>query len=568
MHGDMRANGRRYVMTCIAIWTLIAMTGCGPKSDKQVVLRLQDQRTEPMDVRAIDTIPHTSSSPVRVVLAVHDCEGIFSEEYKTSQFPLPSEDRKRWREMGTEYFPKRLADYMRQRKIVLDAIRERYEAADLHLHITLNVFRKDWSHECGSTMETRVDAGKMALNMVVPFAALANKGAVKVKHTTVNKWTLTSEVDADCVLATATGMKICEFKVRHSMSPVMQEKRDEGEDFSGLAKGMPDDVQKVFDDAVRAFLVKVMEEIETKVTEARPHYTHLERPDLDQAQNLSNELLTGKPRNQWAVVIGVSRYQRGGTQFPDLQYADRDANGFCEFLMSPAGGGFKKDHVVLLTNGDATYSAIRNGLFSFLKDADPEDLVVVFFSGHGSPDPARPDNLYLMPFDVDPGNIAATAFPMWDMEKVLWQIVRAQRVIVLADACHSAGVGAGVGVKGIGAEPAQDTVYERYFRRLSHTQPGRVVFSSSGGNERSQEARKWDSHGVFTWALLKALQGEADGVIPGTQKDGIITLQEVIKYVQDEVAKETGNQQHPFLAASPKYDVDLPLGVVSAPAGS
>jgi uncharacterized caspase-like protein len=331
---------------------------------------------------------------------------------------------------------------------------------------------------------------------------------------------------------------------------------------------MPNDVQKVFDDAVRVFLVQVMEAIEAKVTESRPQYTQIERPDLDQAQNLSNELLTGKPRNQWAVVIGVSRYQRGGTQFPDLQYADRDANGFCEFLMSPAGGGFKKDHVVLLTNGDATYSAIRNGLFSFLKDADPEDLVVVFFSGHGSPDPARPDNLYLMPFDVDPGNIAATAFPMWDMEKVLWQIVRAQRVIVLADACHSAGVGAGVGVKGIGAEPAQDTVYERYFRRLSHTQPGRVVFSSSGGNERSQEARKWDSHGVFTWALLKALQGEADGVIPGTQKDGIITLQEVIKYVQDEVAKETGNQQHPFLAASPKYDVDLPLGVVSAPAGS
>ena len=70
----------------------------------------------------------------------------------------------------------------------------------------------------------------------------------------------------------------------------------------------------------------------------------------------------------------------------------------------------------------------------------------------------------------------------------------------------------------------------------------------------------WLSH---TWALLKALNGEADGIIPGTKKDQIVSLQEAIEYVKDLVVKETKGKQHPFLSASPKYDTELPLSVVS-----
>lgn len=68
---------------------------------------------------------------------------------------------------------------------------------------------------------------------------------------------------------------------------------------------------------------------------------------------------------------------------------------------------------------------------------------------------------------------------------------------------------------------------------------------------------------VFTWALLKALKGEADGLTPGTEKDNIVSLQEVIEYVKYQVENETNCKQHPFLSASPKYDTELPLAVVS-----
>ena len=130
----------------------------------------------------------------------------------------------------------------------------------------------------------------------------------------------------------------------------------------------------------------------------------------------------------------------------------------------------------------------------------------------------RPDNLYLLPHDVDVGNIAATGFPMWDLEKVLYQTLKAQRVIVLVDACHSGGVGIATGEKGIGLQEQAD-LYNRYYKRLGNTSPGRVILSSSAGDEVSREGSKWDRHGVFTWALLKGLQGEADG-LGGKPKDG------------------------------------------------
>ncbi len=566
----MLANNRAQRCTCVAALGLAAILagsmGCAPNAaNTQMEFTMQDQRTEPMDMRAVKALPEAGAARVRAVLAVHDCDGAFSEQYKLSQYPLPSEDRKRWRDMGTDYFPRRLADYLRERRIVLDAIREHYEAADLHLHITLNAFRKDWSHEYAHKMETRIDSGKMAMSMIPVVGIFQRGNIVRMTTTEVDRWTLTSEVDADCVLTSASGAKLCEFKLQQRMDPQVQEKvhESDGTGPRALMRGMPDDVQGAFDDAVRELLVKVMGTVEARLVELRPQYGQLERPDLDQAQKLSDELLYGKPRSQWAVVIGISRYERGGTQFPDLQFADRDAREFCELLMSPAGGGFTKDHILLLINQEATYSAIRNGLFTFLKDAEEDDLIVVFFSGHGAPDPARPENLYLLPHDVDAGNIAATGFPMWDMEKVLWQIVKSQRVVVFADACHSAGVTAGLGVKGVNAEAAGENVYSRYFRRLAHTRPGRVVLSSSGGNEQSLEGSKWDRHGVFTWALLQGLKGAADGAVPGTQKDGIVTLQEIVAYVQQQVVQETQNRQRPFLAASPKYDGDLPLGIVS-----
>ncbi|MCH5373753.1 MAG: hypothetical protein JJ992_07235, partial [Planctomycetes bacterium] len=49
---------------------------------------------------------------------------------------------------------------------------------------------------------------------------------------------------------------------------------------------------------------------------------------------------------------------------------------------------------------------VRRAMFTFLKQAIREDLVVVYFSGHGASDPDRPKNLYMLTYDTDPADNA------------------------------------------------------------------------------------------------------------------------------------------------------------------
>ena len=140
---------------------------------------------------------------------------------------------------------------------------------------------------------------------------------------------------------------------------------------------------------------------------------------------------------------------------------------------------------------------------------------------------------------------------MWDLDTAMHRTIAAQRVIVMADTCHSAGVTEGV--KGVKVGES----FNRYFEALSRSRPGRVTFTSCEGYEVSMESKKWGGgHGVFTWALLEAIGGKGD-----TDKDGIVTLGEMLDYVDIIVRRETANEQHPARAGV-QFDRNLPMGIV------
>jgi len=259
----------------------------------------------------------------------------------------------------------------------------------------------------------------------------------------------------------------------------------------------------------------------------------------------------GAAAQRWAVLIGISEYEHTSSAFPNLKYAHRDAERFADFLKSPAGGSFQGDHVKLLTNEAATKEAITSALFDFLKHTVREDLVVIYFSGHGLPDPDKPSNTYLMARDSDPAKIASTGFPMWDLATALTRTISAERVVVLADACHSAA--ATEGVKGVRVAGR----FSSYFDELAKSGPGRVMFTSCRDDEVSRENEKWDGgHGVFTWALLKGLEGQADA-----DRDGVVRLGELLDYVDITVRRETANEQNPVKSGT-RFDPKLPMGIL------
>lgn len=254
---------------------------------------------------------------------------------------------------------------------------------------------------------------------------------------------------------------------------------------------------------------------------------------------------------RWAVVIGISAYLNAENGIPPLQYAHRDAIAFMDFLRSPQGGGFAPSRAKLLINEQATSRNIRSALFTFLKQAGKDDLVIIFYAGHGAPEIGRPDNLYLLSYDTNIDDMASTAFPMWDMETALKRYITAERVVVLADACHSGGIGGETGLRSVGNANLINT----YLANLQKTKPGRVIITASEANELSREGEEWDDHGVFTYCLLNGLKGEAD-----SDNNGIVTIAEAFNYVNNKVRRATDSRQHPNIQG--KFDRNLPLAVV------
>ncbi|HEX9614716.1 MAG TPA: caspase family protein [Bacteroidota bacterium] len=259
---------------------------------------------------------------------------------------------------------------------------------------------------------------------------------------------------------------------------------------------------------------------------------------------------TGPQR--WAVIVGVSEY--GNKGIPALSYADRDAEALAAFLQTPEGGGFDRDHMRILVNQDATLSNLREAMIDFLQQAIDKDLVVIYFAGHGAPDPTRPQNLYLLTYDTDPNRLGTTAFPMWDIQTVIARQVAAKKVVVFSDACHSGGISVDVATRGL--DVTQSNPINQYLAELARAKDGLVVFTASAAGEVSQEFPEL-GHGVFTYYLLEGLKGAAD-----LNNDYLVTVNELMGFVEEQVKRKTRGAQNPTRSQT-SYDKELPMSVLN-----
>jgi len=255
---------------------------------------------------------------------------------------------------------------------------------------------------------------------------------------------------------------------------------------------------------------------------------------------------------RWAVIVGVSAYANKG--IPALSYADRDAEALASFLQTPEGGSFDRDHMRILVNEDATLSNLREGMIDFLQQAIEKDLVVIYFAGHGAPDPTRPQNLYLLTYDTDPNRLGTTAFPMWDIQTVISRQIAAKKVVVFSDACHSGGISVDVATRGL--DVTQSNPINQYLADLARAKEGLVVFTASAAGEVSQEFPEL-GHGVFTYYLLDGLRGAAD-----LNNDYLVTVNELMGYVEEQVKRKTRGAQNPTRSQT-TYDKELPMSVLN-----
>lgn len=239
-------------------------------------------------------------------------------------------------------------------------------------------------------------------------------------------------------------------------------------------------------------------------------------------------------RNIWAVVIGINDYQN----IRKLRYSVNDANSFYHHLV--AVNKIPSKNIILLIDEDATLTKIRSSLGTQLKNkAGKEDMVIIYFAGHGATekDVTSPDGdgleKYLLPYDVDPKDLYATALPMGEISRI-FQRIQSDRLIFISDSCYSGASGG----RTISLTEIRANISDAFLDRIA-TGKGKIILTASGANEVSAE-KKHLQHGVFTYFLLEGMKGKAD-----IDQDGLITVDEAYRYVSRRVPDATNQEQHP-----------------------
>ena len=220
-----------------------------------------------------------------------------------------------------------------------------------------------------------------------------------------------------------------------------------------------------------------------------------------QAGSLAAQSSTVHPPKIYAVVVGVSTYN--DSNIPNLKFAGKDAQAFYDFLRSPNAGAVPAEDMALLINTKATRSNIIKELVDKLTRASKEDLVIFYFSGHGKTGEFENAG-YLLGYDTEADNEPATAISMDELKSKIDRSAAKMKISYI-DACH-AGLFKSSGAKGDANDNGE--IIKAFTEGLANSGDGNAAFLASSARQQSLEDETL-AHGVFTYYLIKGLQGEA-----------------------------------------------------------
>ena len=229
--------------------------------------------------------------------------------------------------------------------------------------------------------------------------------------------------------------------------------------------------------------------------------------------------------HSYAVVIGIAAYKNLPAS-AQLEFPNRDAEDIYAALISPEGGQFPAENVHKLINERATVANIRHEIEEWLPSVTKEnDRVLIYFAGHGFVSGGKG---YLAPYDVDIHAVPTTAYPMDSLGSYVGGKIKGKWKVLITDACHSGAI-----------TPEADR--KQVNQSLLDLQKSLFSLTASRDREQSFESDKFGGgHGVFTYYVVKGLEGEADA-----NGDGVVDADELSEYVHTNVRLATGARQNP-----------------------
>lgn len=243
---------------------------------------------------------------------------------------------------------------------------------------------------------------------------------------------------------------------------------------------------------------------------------------------------------KFAILIGSSTFSEDESELQNLRCPPNDVEGLAKILRNSQLGDF--DRVDELINDP--YYRVLEQINRVLREATHEDLVLLYYSGHGKPN--RLGRLHLATPETTISNLEATSVPIETIRAYIDGTL-AQRVVLILDCCYSGKV-EDAWLKSSISDQVEMTFEEG---------AGTYIITASSGYQTAQEKEGAD-YSVLTKPLIEGIKnGDAD-----LDGNGWIDMDELYQYVRQEVEKVS--PQTPmrwnfsgcgkiFIAKNPKY---------------
>ena len=268
---------------------------------------------------------------------------------------------------------------------------------------------------------------------------------------------------------------------------------------------------------------------------------------------------TGEASNLYFFGTAIDAYQQPAL---NLQYAVKDAKDLAGLFAGSAS--FSNVVVDTLFNRKVTAANVM-ALKNKMMQTKPEDVVVVFFAGHGFLD-ENFDFRYAL-WDVDPGNPGGSGLLYSELEALL-DGIPARNKLMLVDACHSGTVDKeeiiettenliekregtertitqsftsvhhNVFKAGLIDRKGFELMQELFFGLGSNS--GAQVVVATAGDRTALESEEWQN-GVFTYSIIKGLTERTADL----DKNGAVTTDELVNYLKPAVQALTNGKQNP-----------------------
>ncbi len=223
---------------------------------------------------------------------------------------------------------------------------------------------------------------------------------------------------------------------------------------------------------------------------------------------------------KYAILIGNSQFpdESDKSKLPDLICPEKDVDGLSTVLASERG-----EFEVLSLKNQPSYQILRE-LQRKVKQANSDDLLLLYYSGHGKPN--KSGLLHLTTLDTVIAELETSAIPINRVYDILGT-GKAKKIVILLDCCYSGA--AGQGFKG---------AVDDQLQQLNNAR-GIYLITSATELQVAHESAE-EGHSLFTKHLIQGLAtDEAD-----KNGDGWIDINELYDYVYNKVVSENPSQ-HP-----------------------